>query len=177
MRCGLDGNFIGAKGSARGRATKNTASSLPDSEKAHCFYARREGKEDLTVVPIEVCCWQILLQKSFWGDGQDFPGPLMRFARGLYEGPHRFAQKRLRSFVSALRSIAAAATAKNQLLRDFRRRSIFDFCNNIGTFETCRPSPSMSVHRGRPEVVGAQVETTHLDRGHLRSYPVSRIVR
>src|SRR5580704_13418686 len=32
----------------------------------------------------------------------------------------------------------------------------------------------MSVDRGRPEVVGAQVETTHLDRRYLRSYPVSR---
>jgi hypothetical protein len=29
--------------------------------------------------------------------------------------------------------------AKNQLLRDFRRRSIFDFCNTIGTFRTCPP--------------------------------------
>jgi hypothetical protein len=49
--------------------------------------------------------------------------------------------------------------------------------SGCGTFETCRPTPSMSVHRGRPEVVGAQVETTHLDRRYLRSYPVSRIVR
>jgi hypothetical protein len=24
-----------------------------------------------------------------------------------------------------------------------------------GTFETCRPVPPMSVHRGRPEVIGA----------------------
>jgi hypothetical protein len=46
-----------------------------------------------------------------------------------------------------------------------------------GTFETCRPTPSMSVHRGRPEVVGALVETTHTDRRYLRSYPASRIVR
>src|SRR5258705_12104705 len=48
-----------------------------------------------------------------------------------YEGPHRFTQKRPRSFVSALRSIALAESAKNQLLRDFQRRSIFDFCNKI----------------------------------------------
>jgi hypothetical protein len=35
------------------------------------------------------------------------------------------------SFVSALRTIAIAELAKNQLLRDFRRRLIFDFCNKI----------------------------------------------
>src|SRR5438874_11982594 len=27
-----------------------------------------------------------------------------------------------------------------------------DFCNKIGTFETCPPILRMSVHRGRPEV-------------------------
>ena len=29
-----------------------------------------------------VCCWQILLQKSFWGDERNFLEPLMRFFRG-----------------------------------------------------------------------------------------------
>ena len=53
------------------------------------------------------------------------------FRRRRREGPHRFAQKRPRSFISALRSIAVAESAKDQLLRDFRRRSIFDFCNTI----------------------------------------------
>jgi hypothetical protein len=57
----------------------------------------------------------------------------MRFARG-YEGPNRFVQKRSRSFVSALRSITVVESARNQRLRDFRRRSIFDFCNNICHF-------------------------------------------
>jgi hypothetical protein len=58
------------------------------------------------------------------------------FRTRRYEGPHRFTQKRPRSFVWALRSIAAVEPAKNQLLRDFRRRSIFDFCNAIGTKRT-----------------------------------------
>jgi hypothetical protein len=35
-------------------------------------------------------------------------------------------------------SIAVVEPAKNQLLRDFRRRSVFDFCNTIGTFRKCR---------------------------------------
>jgi hypothetical protein len=30
----------------------------------------------------------------------------------------------------------SAEPAKNQLLRDFRRRSVFDFCNTIGTSRT-----------------------------------------
>jgi len=29
-----------------------------------------------------VYCWQILLQKSFWGDERKFVEPLMRFASG-----------------------------------------------------------------------------------------------
>jgi hypothetical protein len=55
----------------------------------------------------------------------------MRFARGDMRGPHRFTQKRPRSFVWALRSIAVVEPDKNQLFRDLRRRSIFDFCNTI----------------------------------------------
>jgi hypothetical protein len=43
----------------------------------------------------------------------------------------------------------------------------------IGTFETCRPALRTFVDRGRPEVVGAQVKTTHTDRRYLRSYPAS----
>ena len=35
-------------------------------------------------------------------------------------------------------AIAVVEPAKNQLLRDFRRRSIFDFCNTIGTVQTSR---------------------------------------
>jgi hypothetical protein len=51
------------------------------------------------------------------------------FRARRYEGPHRFLQKRSWSFVSTLRNIAVAKSAKNQRLRDFLRRSIFDFCN------------------------------------------------
>jgi hypothetical protein len=49
----------------------------------------------------------------------------MPFARGDVRESHRFTQKRPESFVWALRSIAVVEPAKNQLLRDFRRRSIF----------------------------------------------------
>jgi hypothetical protein len=36
------------------------------------------------------------------------------------------------------------------------RRRYADFCNKIGTFETCRQPLGMSVYRGRPEVIGAR---------------------
>src|SRR5258706_14898021 len=47
------------------------------------------------------------------------------------EGPRRFSEKRPRTFVSALLSVAAAAWSKNQHLRDFWLRSIFDFFDSI----------------------------------------------
>jgi hypothetical protein len=53
------------------------------------------------------------------------------FRRRRREGPHRFAQKRPRTFVSGLPSIGNVETSKHRLLRDFQRRSIFDFCNSI----------------------------------------------
>ena len=52
------------------------------------------------------------------------------------EGPHRFIQNRSRTSVVALESHTAAEKSKDQLWRDFRGCSIFDFCNNIGTKRT-----------------------------------------
>ena len=48
----------------------------------------------------------------------------------------------------ALKSDATAEKAKNQLWRDFPRRSIFDFCNNIGTFRKWWCGCMMSVDWG-----------------------------
>ena len=64
----------------------------------------------------------------------------------------------------ALKSDAAADKSKDQLSRDFPGRSIFDFCNNIGTFETCRPLLTMSVVGGRAEVPQHMAKTTLLTR-------------
>jgi len=67
----------------------------------------------------------IVLKKSFWGDERKFLEPLMRFARGdmrdhivSHKTDHGASYPRYR-------------VSPNQLLRDFRRRSIFDFCNTI----------------------------------------------
>jgi hypothetical protein len=55
----------------------------------------------------------------------------MRFRMRRREGPQRFTQKRPRMFVSALASIAAVATSKYRLSRDFGSLSVFDFFNSI----------------------------------------------
>ena len=73
----------------------------------------------------------IFLQKYFWGEGQKFLRAADASHASRREGPYRFTQKRPRTFVAALKSDAAAERSKNQLLRDFSGRSIFDFCNNI----------------------------------------------
>ena len=54
------------------------------------------------------------------------------------EGPHRFTRNRSRTSVVALKSDAAAEKSNDQLSRHFPGRSIFDFCNNIGTKRTWR---------------------------------------
>jgi hypothetical protein len=48
------------------------------------------------------------------------------------KGPHRFSQNRPRTFVPALQRVAVAGKFKNELSRNFRGHSIFDFCNSIG---------------------------------------------
>src|SRR5258705_13949366 len=67
---------------------------------------------------------------------------ILRAADAFYarrrEGPYRFIQNRSRISVVALKSDAAAEKPKDQLSRDFLGCSIFDFCNNIGTFRTWR---------------------------------------
>src|SRR5271163_4911931 len=82
-------------------------------------------------------CWQILLKKSFRGDERNFLEPLMHFMRSDVRDHVASRKKRPRTFVSMLRHIPAAELSKNQHLRDFWRRSIFDFFNSIGQ---CRPN-------------------------------------
>jgi hypothetical protein len=56
----------------------------------------------------------------------------MRFAFGDVRGRHRFTQQRPRSFVSAPQTFAAMELSKDQISRDFQRRSILDFFHSIG---------------------------------------------
>jgi len=73
----------------------------------------------------------IVLQKSFGGGERNFSGTADAFRAKRCEGPHRSSEKWPRSFVSAPQSIAAAASPKIRLSRDFRCCPIFDFCNTI----------------------------------------------
>ena len=87
----------------------------------------------------------------------------MRFVGGDVRETTRFSEKRPSSFVSTLRSMAVAESAKNQLLRNFRSGSIFDFCNTIGTFRTLPNSMTMSGHQGKADLNNAGVD--------IRKYP------
>ena len=71
------------------------------------------------------------VEKVFLGWGTKFSRAADAFDARRREGPRRFSEKRPRTFVSALLSVAAAAWSKNQHLRDFWRRSIFDFFDSI----------------------------------------------
>jgi len=57
----------------------------------------------------------------------------MRLARGDMRD-HIVSRKNDHgAFVSALQCFPAVELSENQLTRDFRSSSIFDFCNKIGT--------------------------------------------
>ena len=60
----------------------------------------------------------------------------------------------------ALKSDTAAEESKDQLSRDFLGRSIFDFCNNIGTFQTCRVGLTMSVDGGKADLAFGRIGTS-----------------
>jgi hypothetical protein len=76
------------------------------------------------------------------GVERKFLEPLMRLAPRDVKGPHRFAEKRPRTFVLALRRLATVERPQILLSRDFRRCSIFDFCNKIGQLRKWRRFPA-----------------------------------
>jgi hypothetical protein len=86
---------------------------------------------DMTQAVEDFWFWQILLKKSFGGGGQKFSRGADAFRARRCEGPRRISEKRPRTFVSALRRIPTMKLSKNQHLRDFWGRSIFDFRNSI----------------------------------------------
>jgi hypothetical protein len=99
----------------------------------------------MILIPIgDVWKWQILLQKSFWGDERNFFRAADAFYERRREGPYRYIQNRPGTSVVALKSNTGAEKSKDQLSRDFPGRSIFDFCNNIGTYRKCRSAIAMS---------------------------------
>ena len=78
-----------------------------------------------------------LSKTSFLIDRRNFSGSAGGVsARRDVQGPHRFTQKRPRTSLSVLQSLAAVKTWKKiRLSRDFRSSSIFDFFDSIGQTE------------------------------------------
>jgi hypothetical protein len=77
------------------------------------------------------------------------------------EGPYRFIQNRSRTSVAALKSDAAAEKSKDQLSRNFRCRSIFDFLQQYRHFSDVPGRPdyvrSWGVKRKGKAVRSAQL--------------------
>jgi hypothetical protein len=67
-----------------------------------------------------VAYWQILLQKSFWGDERNFLGPLMRFAR-----------KDVRDLIAHQKNGHGASYRRHSVLQR-RNRLKFDFREIFG---------------------------------------------
>jgi hypothetical protein len=72
----------------------------------------------------------------------------MRFARGD-QRDHIVSDK---TDLRILQSLAAVETSENRLSRDYHSRSIFDFCNSIGTCRTWRDVQLESVIRTKAGV-------------------------
>src|ERR1700733_4452872 len=71
------------------------------------------------------------VEKVFLGQWPKFPRAADALLARRCEGPRRISEKRPRPFLSALRRIPTVELSKNQHLRDFWGRSIFDFFNSI----------------------------------------------
>jgi hypothetical protein len=77
----------------------------------------------------------VLLKKSYLADEPNFLGPLMRLAFGEVRTTS-FHTKTTTELRIGATGFAATETSKDQISRDFRCRSSFDFFNNIGAKRT-----------------------------------------
>src|SRR5436190_7812740 len=78
------------------------------------------------------------VEKVFWGWRTKFSRAADTFRVQRCEGPRPFSEKRPRTAVLALLRASTASVSKSQHLRDFWRRTIFDFFNSIGHSRTFR---------------------------------------
>ncbi len=92
-----------------------------------CFCVHSGHKSDEALCPLSAD----IVAKVFLGSRTKILRAADTLCERRHEGPYRFLQNRSRTFLVALKNDATARKAKNQLWRDFPRRSIFDFCNNI----------------------------------------------
>src|SRR5271163_2691861 len=108
-----------------------------------------EGDEAIKRLPLPLVA--DIVAKVFLGGRRKFPRTADAFRIRRCEGPHCFPRKRPRTLASAMPSVAAVELSRNLLSRDSWRRSIFDFCNNIGTYPTSGAYAAMSAPRLRPQ--------------------------
>jgi hypothetical protein len=76
------------------------------------------------------------VEKVFWGWRTKFSRAADTFRVQRCEGPRPFSEKRPRTAVLALLRASTASVSKSQHLRDFWRRTIFDFFNSIDPQQT-----------------------------------------
>ena len=111
-----------------------------------------------------------IVAKVFLGGRTKFLRAADAFYERRREGPYRFIHNRPGTSIVALKSDTAAEESKDQLSRDFSGRSIFDSCNNIGTFRKWRSRCVMSAvggdrkwsAMGRTDAIDPQ-QTSHMD--------------
>src|SRR5271168_2266605 len=84
------------------------------------------------------------VEKVFWGWRTKFSRAADALRAQRCAGPRRVSEKRPRTFASALGRISTMELSKNQHLRDFWHRSIFDFFNSIGQKRKSAPVTRMS---------------------------------
>src|SRR5271168_298804 len=93
------------------------------------------------------------VEKVFWGWRTKFSRAADALRAQRCAGPRRVSEKRPRTFASALGRISTMGLSKNQHLRDFWHRSIFDFFNSIGHKRKSQPGGVMSALLRRANVV------------------------
>ena len=104
----------------------------------------RSGSADVRI-------WRILLQKSFCIDQHKFSVPYARRSN-KHLRDYIICDELTGDFGNGLEATSAGDCGSFCQFAGNDRKAFWGFCNKIGTFETCRQIPKMSVHRGRSEV-------------------------
>src|SRR5271168_215341 len=104
------------------------------------------------------------VEKVFWGSGTKFSRAADAFRAQRCEGPRGISEKRPQTFASALRRVPTAAVSKNQQLRDFWRRTIFDFFNTIDPTRTSAITKVYALQEAFPRTRAARAGAAVADR-------------
>jgi hypothetical protein len=100
----------------------------------------------------DVVYGSIVLQNSFWGCVQIFPGALVRSLENYVGGSHEQSDFRPAAFVSSLQGIVSPKIHFDGQIAKFFRTLIFEFCNTIGHKQTRRWLGPMSAPTPTPDM-------------------------